>query len=340
METNVFLLAKYPFLNRAKAFLETQGILSLEEISRESEYEPVIRRSFERIRDAIIYKKIFLKNENLIDFKTEILSFPVSVAIVSAINDNMLRNIYATAEAKRVYEQLKSDSFLDLEVILEDQKIEFYRCEELKDSYKLPLHEYLRVSPQRWGKTWKLVNREIKGGFIYVSRDELSRITSEIVKEEILEKSKTYVNEESMSGKLKETYLQLKRIWEDYKAKFVKVDEQKVDQLPPCMNKLLLRQKSGENLSHVERRSLVTYLIAIGYTIEEIMSIMRSSPDFNEKIARYQVEHLAGLRGSRKKYAPPKCETMRAYGLCFPDKWCNGIRHPLQYKRRQEGNKS
>lgn len=30
----------------------------------------------------------------------------------------------------------------------------------------------------------------------------------------------------------------------------------------------------------------------------------------------YQVEHIAGMRGSGARYIPPKCETMRTHGLC------------------------
>ncbi|MEM1570427.1 MAG: hypothetical protein QXG56_06890, partial [Candidatus Bathyarchaeia archaeon] len=50
---------------------------------------------------------------------------------------------------------------------------------------------------------------------------------------------------------------------------------------------------------------------------------------------RYQVEHIAGLRGSRTKYTPPKCETLKTHGLCVEGgRFCRGVKHPLSYYRR------
>lgn len=336
MEVNVFLLAKYPFLEEAKSFLESYNAISFEDLSSNEDYLRAVKRGVERLREAILFKKISFKNENLIDFKTEVLSFPIAVAFVAALNDDFLRNIFATAEGKRVHELLKKDHYSDLELILKDQKIKAYPSEDPYGSlYRITFSEYLKVSPQKWGKTWKLVNRQIKQGFVYVSKEELSRLVSEHVKNRILERSRQPVDAESFRGPLREGYIELKNIWESYKSKFVKFSKESSESsFPPCMVRLLSRQKSGENLSHVERRSLVTYLLAKGQSIEEIMTLLKSSPDFKESIARYQVEHLAGLRGSRKKYSPPNCETMRSYGLCFPDEWCKGIKHPLQYRSK------
>ena len=57
-------------------------------------------------------------------------------------------------------------------------------------------------------------------------------------------------------------------------------------------------------------------------------------PDFNEKVARYQVEHIAGLRGGRKAYNVPDCKTLFAQSLCFKNQTCYNVSHPLQYGRR------
>ncbi|MBO3762691.1 MAG: DNA primase large subunit PriL [Thermoproteota archaeon] len=334
MEFNVFLLAKYPFLEEAKSFLESYSTVSFENLSSDEDYTRAVKRGVERIKEAILFKKISFKNENLIDFKAEILSFPIAVAFIAALNDDFLRNIYATAEGKRIHELLKRDSYSDLELLLRDQKINFYPSEDSPSSlYKIAFSEYLKVSPQKWGKIWKLVNRQIKLGFVYVTREELSRLVSEHIKNRILERSRHPIDAESFSGPLKKGYIELKNVWDSYKSRFAKFEKETSEvSFPPCMVRLLSRQENGENLSHVERRSLVTYLIAKGQSIEEIINLLKSSPDFKESIARYQVEHLAGLKGSKKKYSPPSCETMKSYGLCFSDEWCKGIKHPLQYK--------
>ncbi|ADM26883.1 DNA primase, large subunit [Ignisphaera aggregans DSM 17230] len=100
---------------------------------------------------------------------------------------------------------------------------------------------------------------------------------------------------------------------------------------PPCINSLLESLLRGENLSHHQRFALATFLINIGLDIEVILQLFRYSPDFNEKIARYQIEHLAGLRGSKRKYLTYNCGTMRVLGMCRAE--C-GIKNPLQYPYR------
>ena len=62
----------------------------------------------------------------------------------------------------------------------------------------------------------------------------------------------------------------------------------------------------------------------------------QSLPDFNERLTRYQVEHIAGGRGSRTKYIPPRCDTLRTHGVCpSMDDICREVRHPLAYYRRK-----
>jgi DNA primase large subunit len=82
-------------------------------------------------------------------------------------------------------------------------------------------------------------------------------------------------------------------------------------------------------------------MINRGYSTEKILTILSERPDFNEKIARYQVEHIAGLRGSRTKYRPPSCQTMKSLGLCIEDgrlcpKW---IKNPLEYRKEPKDQK-
>jgi len=100
---------------------------------------------------------------------------------------------------------------------------------------------------------------------------------------------------------------------------------------PPCIRELIDTLMRGENLSHHQRFALATFLINIGVDTELVVKLFSYSPDFNEKVARYQVEHLAGLKGSKKKYLVYSCNTMKTLGMCKSD--C-GIKNPLLYPRK------
>jgi DNA primase large subunit len=70
--------------------------------------------------------------------------------------------------------------------------------------------------------------------------------------------------------------------------------------------------------------------------VEDVVNFFRSVSDFDERMTRYQVEHIAGVRGSRTKYIPPRCDTLRTHGIChIPDEICKSVRHPLAYYRKK-----
>jgi DNA primase large subunit len=105
---------------------------------------------------------------------------------------------------------------------------------------------------------------------------------------------------------------------------------------PPCMKQLYDKAKSGRSISHISRFALTSFLINIGMSVEEVINLFRSSSDFNERLTRYQVEHIAGERGSRTKYLPPKCSVLRTHGVCVnSNETCKKVIHPLSYYRRK-----
>jgi DNA primase large subunit len=69
-----------------------------------------------------------------------------------------------------------------------------------------------------------------------------------------------------------------------------------------------------------------------------VIDVFKDRADYNEKIARYQVEHIAGMRGSRTKYKPPSCNKMKSYGLCVEGgaKCPRKIKNPLNYRVERE----
>jgi len=57
-----------------------------------------------------------------------------------------------------------------------------------------------------------------------------------------------------------------------------------------------------------------------------------SSSDYNERLTRYQVEHIAGKKGSRTKYVTPSCNTLKTHSVCGNmDDICKRIEHPIRY---------
>jgi len=81
-------------------------------------------------------------------------------------------------------------------------------------------------------------------------------------------------------------------------------------------------------LPHTARFYLASFLNRVGMPKEQIILAFKKSPDFNEKIALYQINRIV-----KQDYTPASCDKIRAAGFC-PSADCN-VRHPLSYYRRQ-----
>ena len=51
-------------------------------------------------------------------------------------------------------------------------------------------------------------------------------------------------------------------------------------------------------------------------TPEAVNEIYKTFSDYNERLTRYQIEHIAGERGSATKYTPPQCSVLQTHGVC------------------------
>ena len=120
-----------------------------------------------------------------------------------------------------------------------------------------------------------------------------------------------------------------------YSGHYVHRNQFKILEYPPCIKHAMEIINKGENLPHSARFMLATYMLAIGKSEEQVIEIFKNSPDYNEKITRYQVEHLAGMKGSHIKYSVPSCDRLRTEDLCYAVKECENLINPIQFGRRK-----
>ena len=322
MEFDVYIIAKYPFIEDAKEWVKNEKI-SIEEVLKDAIYERARNRAIERIEQAMKYgiiRNYTLLNE--VDCMIEIFSYPIARMIVVSIESEYLIRRYALAEAKKAYENLKEEDPIFIEKIAKEFNI------DVKNGF-IHFSDYLKYAPT-WDMRWKLVNRIMKKGYVELNYNEISRLLQEAIRSKIQ-------NELFYLFPPPET----KKIFNEFiikmKNRLVSKEIKKVqgivyEDFPPCIKNLMAAIKSGMNVPHVGRFTLVTFLNAIGMSIEEILKIFSSSPDFNEEKTRYQIEHITG-KISGTIYATPKCSTIRTWGLCYPNDICKRVSHPLFYYR-------
>jgi DNA primase large subunit len=154
---------------------------------------------------------------------------------------------------------------------------------------------YLRHAPQ--DPYWAMINRPVVKGWVVVPVDDFERLLEEAYEERIFQ----IVRDNELAVGRVAASVDLSRL-EDVLKKFAQRPLQTPQRPieggePPCMKAILEALKNGENLPHTARFAITTYLLWRGWDVEQIVDLFRTAPDFNEKITRYQVQHIAGRAG-------------------------------------------
>jgi DNA primase large subunit len=320
-------LAKYPFLKKASEYIESLN-LSINDFT--DKYSDIVERALERIKFAVEGKLIKI---DLYDPEKEILSYAVALALIYGLKNSWLIRRFANSEQKLYYEMLAME---DDHKIIEIAKDSFdWNLEIIKDNFMIPIEQFLEISPRFQAKEWKLINSYLDNGKIYLKKTKIARLISEAVKNKIIKKSE---EEEIKRLKLPEQLLCKAEIFESkIKKREIKEEYEEIrapvkEELPPCISYIIKDMESGKAISHMARFTVTSFLLNIGMSVEEILEYFRKVADFDENKARYQIQHIAGMIGSKTKYLPPKCEVLKSFGICIePNEICKKIKHPLQY---------
>jgi DNA primase large subunit len=330
-------LAKYPFTKESRDYIKGLD-LKVDELVN-PDYGEVLNRAEQRVEEALLGGEVKWRGERY--YEIEALSYPIAIMLVASIDDDFLGRRYALAEAKRAYSLFRRER--EPERLLEIAGSAFdWRAQDLasdaNQSYDYALHfvDYLRNASRIRSDPWKLVNRLVIKGMVFLKKDEFARLLSEEVQEHV---HMTITS----SPKINLPPLILQRIgrisqilgerreqmrWEELPEKTM------VAAYPPCIKRLYDALLARRHLSHVGRFSLTSFLLNVGVNTEELIRVYTSVSDFDERLTRYQTEHIAGKKGSGTKYLPPNCDTLKTHGLCpGPDEVCRTIRHPLSYYR-------
>jgi len=324
-------LAKYPFLKEAAEYVRSLD-LKIEELAS-PEFSRVLERAEERVEEAILYALVSRKHQNE---EIEIISFPVAIILAAATGNPHIKKRYALAEAKQAYSSIKLEPVEKIMAIAKNfnWKIDLNPEADIPYQFKIHFTDYLRNTASLRESKWKLVNRMVSGGSVYLSRSEVSRLLSEEVRRYI-EGRLNIKALPKMPQQIVEIVNKISSLALEKVGKFeLEGIPKKVasEAFPPCVKALYEAASTGRHISHIGRFTLTSFLVNIGMPLDSIIDLFRVSSDFNERLTRYQVEHIAGERGSRTKYKPPKCEMLKTHGLCInPDETCKNVSHPLAY---------
>ncbi len=264
-----------------------------------------------------------------------IASFVLSLIVLRAANDERLTSRFALAEARRS-ERFMSD-FLAQSSRKQALPVIQYICgigltDYYGEGFMVDVVDYLKtaISTQ---PSWKLVNRWLIAGQVFVKDHEILHILRESAAKTITEIVQR-MPEPSLKGELAGILSEIMV----YRPK--PVNRPIEGRIPPCVQVQLDRMKKGENIPHAARFLIASFFLNRGYDVQSIINLFTTAPDFNEKITRYQVEQIAGRRGSGPKYMVPSCSKLASEGLCFKTDECDSITNPVQFTGKAQRERS
>lgn len=323
----------FPFLSRSGQYLANRGI-GVEEALR------ALSRAIERLRDSLERRDRGIR-PCLDDPEGEAAAARLALYIAAATRKPQILRRFAVSEAKRFSWRLRRiPGIQDLECKLEiarDLGIVARRAREvavgpvlavLKAPVAVRWTSYLRYAPP--APEWAMINRVVTKGWVLLEMEELERLMEEAYMQRAL--ALAAENELAVGRVAIAAAGEIAEITRRYETVAVRARVAPSGDIPPCMKAIMDSMKTGENLPHVARFTIATYLIHAGWDLEKIVDLFRTLPDFNEKITRYQLSHIAGEAGGRKRYSIPSCETIASWGLCPTNLGC-GVKNPAQYGR-------
>ena len=332
-------IAKYPFLAEAGQYLKDKGF-TLEQFASDPDLQVIVDKAYERIEsaaeDRTYYPELDNPSEKDIALPLNVFSFLIAIVLLKLSGFNTLINKFSLAEARRAEKFLQKDLVSNSDKTSEEFAIRIFRdifsitIKKTGNYFVIPIPDYLKHAVAFHEREWKLVNRHVESGMVFLSPHESVRLIRRELSGYIGSKIKA-ANTPSMAGGFEDKVKKLSGL-----AKKFVVTTVITGAYPPCIEHAIEELNKGENLSHSGRFMLATFLLSRGQTIEEIVPLFKNAPDYNEKVTRYQIKQLSGeTGGSQTQYVCPSCEKIKSNNLCYITPDCDNIINPMQFGKKR-----
>ncbi len=332
------LMSQFPFLRQVREYVRSLGLQigDFADPSMSRIVEAAVRRVERSILQGVRPSRIRIIQPN----EDEITSYPLAMAIVAMLASPLAIRRFAASEAERYGSLLQTvggDRIREVMAYMASEvlgmKVELGRPPY---EFRLSFDDYLKYSIGLNEPRWKLVNRVLTGGYVYVTRPEMMTLIKNGL-EAMITKRLEEMGRVDVPDFLAPQVERLRKILEQMQWRRASIPAKLgPDAWPPCMQSLRNRLLAGEPVSHFGNFAAAAFMLRIGMSVEEVVEMYSQRGDFDPRIARYQVEHIAGMKGSRTKYSAPRCTTMQTHGLCIENgRLCGDVRTPIEYYRRK-----
>lgn len=343
--------AKYPFMKKANDYTSMFGI-NINDLQN-SIFIPYINNAENHIKNALLNTQSHIRTidpliENSFEKQDiEMFSFPISILLIIGINKNMVKKKYANIEAKRISNMMMMETerrILEITKNFDWNTNTVSKTPKTKYTFTIHFSAFLKNSTSLNESKWKLINQKIDKGKIYLTKPDLIRLLENEIRKYIESRLSLEVNKfpDVLTDRINRLVSVLSDRKEYDEVSYEILDNVSYESFPPCMKQTYNKILKSEQVSHLGRFALTSFMVNIGIKTSEIVEFFTSASDFNASLTKYQVEHIAGRKGMGTKYTPPNCSTLQTHGICVSkDRECNKSVNPIIcYKRKIENSKT
>ncbi|QGX95769.1 DNA primase [Haloplanus rallus] len=341
------LYARYPFLDAARAAVQEADISPPRLVT---EGDPAVDRARERVERALMSGTVASETPERWSDRDELLSYPIARILVSLVDVRAAVEKYADAEAETAFERLRADLAADdaelrsvatpradLPTFLDDfdldgavRRVADGSGDPGRDTFRIDVTAYLRLTDPDWGADWRLVNRDLADGEVPVASEELHRLLREAVRRRVASglpfEVRGSAGGDALAAALDDDVTALRdRLAE--RERLPSVDTVAPERFPPCMRALL--DRADGDLPPHSAFAATAFLVSLGLDAD---TIAERWPGLDDGDLSYRATVLADDGGGGSQYPAPSCATMATFGDCVnPDERCETIDHPRRY---------
>lgn len=319
MEALIFA-QKFPFSERAKSYLKDSK-LSLEDVS-ESEIK----------RAALIISRAFSGKNYVLDainageeiYRREIIAYPISRLIVSAMSTKNMNEKFANLIRKKTFSEIVNDT--------KSKEICLDLAEDFKLKYGIEENFFVSISLLDYLENYfideetKIVNKIVSKGKVYLNINDFARFLSEKAYAKVVESLP--IQGENIPKKFVQLAKNISsQVYSLQQKDFEEKISGKIDPnlFPPSMKNLYEKQLSGEKLTYYERLAIGGFLQQVGMQKQEMLNFFSKSPDFKKHIAEYHINRIY-----EKGLSAPSYKKMGEFGIIVSKDEKKFV-HPVKY---------
>ena len=174
-------ITKYPFLAEAGEYLKDKGF-TLEQFATDPDLQIIVDKAYERVEQGKNFNLTPDGSKEHTSLPLEVFSFLIAIILLKLSGANILISRFSLAEAQRAEKFLEKDLIGNLNKTSEELAIKIFKdlfSVSIKKSgnyFVIPISDYLRHAVNFHELEWRLINRHVEKGMVFLNSHETVRL--------------------------------------------------------------------------------------------------------------------------------------------------------------------